>query len=103
MIEKKCEYCGKTMLLESSKSKKRFCNRSCANLSAYEVDTDMDYAWERLQGRLWKCRYVDSGEIACRVRRCSKCGWNPEVAEARTETIRQRYLAQAAEGTTEAT
>jgi hypothetical protein len=103
MIEKKCEYCGKVMTTGQVRKGNRFCSTKCASLGVYEADVDRDYPWERLPGRMWKCRYVESGEIACRGRRCSKCGWNPEVAEARTEAIRQRNLAQAAEGTTEAT
>lgn len=70
----------------------RFCSRRCANISANraarvragcvpsEVRTKPNPA-DLATG----CPY--NGEIICDMRKCSKCGWNPEVAKRRTEAL----------------
>ena len=102
MIEKKCEYCGKVMQLMPGQRDRKFCSQECySEYRKLPINTDFD--WKKLRDGLYECRYHPGGQIGCTNRQCDKCGWNPEVAEARTEAIRQRHLAQAAEGTTKAT
>ena len=33
------------------------------------------------------CKFAPDGAVMCEKRNCSKCGWNPKVAEARLEAI----------------
>ena len=44
-----------------------------------------DHKREKAVGSLWKCRYQQS--VSCADRNCDKCGWNPEVAKARSAAI----------------
>lgn len=35
----------------------------------------------------YKCDFVESGWVTCDRKKCSECGHNPEVAQARLEAI----------------
>ena len=37
---------------------------------------------------MYNCHFVPKG-VQCDKKECHKCGWNPEVAEARLEKIRE--------------
>lgn len=43
------------------------------------------HQWEKAIGSLWKCRYQRN--VSCADRDCAICGWNPEVAAARSAAI----------------
>ncbi len=79
MYEFTCEYCGKVVEVERKWQVQRFCDKSCAasyrnKLMAGKNPTPGD------------CIYQPES-IMCDRRKCSKCGWNPEVAHARLEAI----------------
>lgn len=89
--EKRCEYCGGPMSFYS----KRFCSTSCAARSrggVERVEVDMSYDWKSAGGGLWQCRYKEF--IQCKDRNCAKCGWNPEVAQARLNAIIEQRKAE---------
>ena len=80
----RCEFCGEPMV----DAKNRFCSKSCAAKArngAQYVIVDKGFAWTKSMGRLWNCRYQRF--VHCEDRNCAKCGWNPEVAKARSEKI----------------
>lgn len=82
-----CEYCGQPILMEGQ----RFCSQSCAAKARWGVKhvvVDESYEWEKAIGSLWKCRY--QGHVMCSDRDCTNCGWNPEVAAARSAEIRRK-------------
>lgn len=47
-----------------------------------------DHKWEKAEGSFWKCRY--QAHVRCADRNCAKCGWNPEVATARSAAILEK-------------
>lgn len=40
----------------------------------------------------FKCPYQPSGHVLCDKKTCSKCGWNPEVAQARLDAIVEKLM-----------
>lgn len=90
--ERYCEYCGAPLSFYN----KRFCSHSCkakANRGVERVEVDMSYDWKSTGRGLWLCRYRK--HIQCKDRNCAKCGWNPEVAEARSKVIMEQRKAAA--------
>lgn len=53
----------------------------------------MSYDWNKAGYGLWHCRYRKN--IQCKDRNCAKCGWNPEVAEARSKAIMEQRKVEA--------
>ena len=89
---KPCEYCGNPV----SRDDARFCSRSCAGLARYypdgnkmihRIEVDESYDLKKVNGR-YKCRYQRF--VSCTDRDCANCGWNPEVAKARTKAIMEQ-------------
>jgi hypothetical protein len=88
--EKFCEYCGGPMSFYSD----RFCSTSCAAKARHHVErveVDMSFDWKSAGQGMWHCRYQK--HIQCKDRNCAKCGWNPEVAEARSKAIMEKRKA----------
>jgi hypothetical protein len=86
-----CEYCGMPVHSEYL----RFCSRSCASKARsgvpyVEVDTSID--WEKVNGK-YKCPYQRF--VSCTNRDCDHCGWNPEVAKARTKAFMEQRKVEA--------
>lgn len=42
-----------------------------------------------------ECPYAAKGAVWCETQNCAKCGWNPVVAEARLEAIKQKLAEEA--------
>lgn len=79
-MEFKCDYCGKTFAGKNPSKIYRFCSQSCAARGRLECGCDKTLEWKR-EGELWQCPYNNG--VNCRIRTCSRCGWNQAVAEAR--------------------
>ena len=77
MYEYTCVNCGKVVKVQRKWQLKTFCSKSCAVAYRYKVK------YEQQGG---SCIYHPVGVI-CYRQECSKCGWNPEVAQARLEKI----------------
>ena len=45
-----------------------------------------------------ECPHAAKGAVWCEVQNCEKCGWNPKVAEARLEAIKQKMFEEANNG-----
>lgn len=82
-----CAYCGEV----TNTVYQKYCSRACAARGVHgveQIDVDMNYDWQEIGGGLWNCRYRRN--IQCKDRNCAKCGWNPEVAEARSKAIMEQ-------------
>ncbi len=97
MITLICRYCGKEFNVMPCQASQKCCSVHCAQ--AYrrreeEAMYDHSQIWERDKGdkRMWVCPYTQN--VTCFSRRCTKCGWNPEVAERRLEAIRKKMEAE---------
>jgi hypothetical protein len=91
---KKCPYCGKAFW---GIKDQRYCGHSCANRGRREEEReqgeyDRSIVWERDESGCWLCPYQFS--VGCKRRECNKCGWNPEVAKARTKEILRKLMAE---------
>lgn len=42
------------------------------------------------------CPNAPKGSVWCEDQNCEKCGWNPEVAEARLEAVKQKLAEEEA-------
>ena len=85
-MERRCEQCG-----GPARKDRRFCGRACA--AKYQgirnrLQVDEDYDWKKANQDEWVCRYYTF--VKCTWRNCAKCGWNPEVAKARTEAFSRK-------------
>ena len=85
IYDKKCPVCQ--IEFKTNIENKVYCCHSCANKGRYRNGVqrgnfDKSLEWTRTDGR-WECPY--NLEVSCTVRNCHKCGWNPDVAKARTE------------------
>lgn len=93
LYPKKCRYCGKEYNGESAQ---KYCSRLCANRGRRTIERnqyDHSLIWERSAGdkTRWQCPYNEN--VSCNVRECNKCGWHPEVAKARSEEIKRKFMA----------
>lgn len=93
MYEFICKECGQVKQVRRLQEVRTFCSVSCAStynrrMSSHgDSHVDKSYPWKRAKGnRRWVCRYNPEG-CACEDRNCSKCGHNPEVAQARTKAF----------------
>lgn len=83
-----CEYCGKP----TSDYRHRFCCPVCAGKALHgvpKIDVDETFPWKKTSGNRWKCRFGYKN-ISCTDRDCTHCGWNPEVAQKRSEKARKK-------------
>lgn len=71
MAIKYCKHCGKEF--KPNDYRQVFCSMQCSARNRWGVE-DADTG---------TCPYNDA--VECSSRKCSKCGWNPEVAKARLE------------------
>lgn len=77
MAIKYCEYCGKEF--KPNDYRQRFCTRQCGAKHRWGVE----YAGTGT------CPHNNAVECSCRV--CSKCGWNPKVAEERSARLEAKH------------
>lgn len=92
MAEFICKKCGKVFTGRSDYHSYLFCSKSCAALYRGETKAGRDYDPEldwRLKNNRWSCPYNEG--VACRTRRCIRCGWNPEVERVRNQKLVVRY------------
>lgn len=73
MAIKYCEYCGKEF--DPYDCRRRFCSQSCSAKHRFGVEDE----------NTGTCPH--NNEVECSSRVCSKCGWNPKVAQARLEAM----------------
>ena len=45
-----------------------------------------------------ECRCPHNEFVVCSMKKCTRCGWNPDVAKARLEKIRQERQEDLANG-----
>ena len=43
----------------------------------------------------FKCPLQSTDHVLCMKKNCSKCGWNPEVAQARLDAIIEKMMKEA--------
>ena len=79
MYEYVCQTCGKTVSVERSWQVRAYCSVSCGAKASAAKRREIDS--KCIDG---ECIYQPES-IDCYKRNCSKCGWNPEVAQARLE------------------
>ena len=44
-----------------------------------------------------ECIYAPVHSVWCEIQNCAICGWNPEVAEARLESVKQKLAEEEAQ------
>lgn len=93
IYEKTCPTCG--TVFKTDRIVAKFCCHRCANSSVKFIGKekfDPDIEWYRVptDKHKWQCPYET--EVACKLRRCDKCGWNPEVAKERLEAYNRKYM-----------
>lgn len=88
VAEYRCKQCGISFRGSNQSHSYDFCSRSCA--ARYRWDNkqiqeyDQQLQWKCEDGR-WVCPY--HAHVSCRTRRCTSCGWNPEVERKRNEML----------------
>ena len=113
MIEFTCAYCGAKKEVPSYHGERRFCSKSCAakwgNEQRYGTEEDRKIIVQKRLERKREARRLkrkarepiaikapaaepfecvfQPESILCDRQICSRCGWNPDVAKARLETI----------------
>ena len=90
IFAKICPICG--IEFKTSNERQTYCRKTCANRGCARKDKEFDASLKWMKSSeygKWLCPY--SMGVDCSARRCSTCGWNPEVAEARTKKIREAY------------
>jgi len=72
----------------------KYCCKTCSNRGRHIPSVvergkfDKSLAWDKDEDDKWQCPYRDG--VSCHVRKCDKCGWNPEVAKARLEAYERK-------------
>ena len=90
LYKKTCPHCGTEF--ETPYENQRYCGHTCANRGrrlSEKGEFDHSLEWEKDAERKWMCPYAQN--VGCRYRKCNKCGWNPEVAKARTEAYMEKH------------
>lgn len=90
MFEKKCAVCGKSFTVALQSRMKKTCSASCAAKLAAQRDVDYSFDWKKEADNKYACRYNPEG-CSCSDRQCLRCGWNPEVAKARTKKFLSQF------------
>lgn len=80
MYEYTCAYCGKVTQVERRNGLQIYCSKSCAAKARNERRVKIDRPTNG------ECIYQPES-INCDRRKCSTCGWNPDVAKARLEAF----------------
>lgn len=86
-----CPICG-----GATKPYRSYCSRSCAGKAAWIGNKSADRAaridkthdWIQVGDGFYQCRYQE--HVRCKDRNCSKCGWNPTVAEERNKALESK-------------
>ena len=88
-----CPKCG--IEFKTVRGYQKYCSTACSNRhrgqDKGDFDPSLDWKRDHDDGK-WKCPYQSS--VGCFVRECSRCGWNPEVAKARTEAYERKWGAE---------
>ena len=90
MYEYTCVECGKVMTVRYKSLTQKFCSRYCS-LKHYN-NTRSGTFWNDHNepadntNHTGECIFQPES-IECYKRKCSSCGWNPEVAKARLDKI----------------
>ena len=84
MFEFTCLTCGKVVQVEKECHVRTYCCIKCA-----AVDRERKHREIRAQFLDGECLYQPES-IICENRDCANCGWNPAVAQARLDVIRER-------------
>ena len=71
---KTCKHCGNEF--QTGDNRQIFCSRSCGQRFRYDLHPVVNNSKRA-------CPHNDA--VECYVQKCNTCGWNPEVAKARTE------------------
>lgn len=90
VYEKKCPTCG--TLFKTNVERQKYCCHSCGHKNRRSKEGgafEESLLWEKTEKGLWRCPY--NMAVDCSERKCITCGWNPEVAEARTKKILEAY------------
>lgn len=85
VYDKICPSCGTEF--KTDRNTQTFCCHKCSNsgrILKERGNYDDSFAWTKTNGH-YDCPYAFG--VGCSVRQCNKCGWNPEVAQARMEAI----------------
>ena len=89
MYEYTCPACGKIHRVEHKSKVKTYCNKSCAAKARYmkpkEEEKQEVIQTEAVMG---ECIF-NPVAVDCYHRNCSNCGWNPVVAKARLDKIKE--------------
>lgn len=48
--------------------------------------------------RIIECPYAPPRALVCEKKMCATCGWNPEVASARLDSIKQKLFEEGWDG-----
>jgi hypothetical protein len=84
VVIKQCPYCG---IEFKTNTDQKFCSKACSNrgrqlLRREDFDPNLDWRRTNDKEKRWECPY--HGFVSCKVRNCVECGWNPEIAKARS-------------------
>ena len=85
---KECPVCGEKFI---GRKEQKYCGHLCANRGrriTERGDYDHSLVWERTEDERWICPYQMN--VSCRYRKCTRCGWQPDVAKARLDAIRRK-------------
>lgn len=89
IYEKICPKCG--IVFKTPRGYQVYCSKVCSNrgrrIEKGDFDDSLDWKKTAEEGK-WECPYNHG--VACEIRECSRCGWNPEVAKARTEAYMEK-------------
>jgi endogenous inhibitor of DNA gyrase (YacG/DUF329 family) len=84
MYEYTCPVCGVTKQARSKWDVRTYCSRECANKALSER-----LAKNREENFITECVFLPDA-IMCGRKECYKCGWNPVVAKARIDAIKEK-------------
>lgn len=86
LYDKKCPNCG--LEFRTDRENQTYCCHACGNSGRRSKnpykneDFDKSLFWSKRNG-VFECPY--NVGVGCTVRKCTTCGWNPEVAKARLD------------------
>lgn len=92
MYEHICKGCGK--VFTDTRADRVYCSHSCSatnrdrGTGTAHCDTSLEWKRTESNALLWECPYNNA--VGCSFRKCDRCGWNPEVAKARTEAFERK-------------
>ena len=81
--------CGREILARGTsmrKGEKKSCG--CQGRGLGKLNDVQELWTKESTGKLWNCQFQEN--VDCEDRNCANCGWNPEVAKARSRKILAR-------------